>query len=483
MTTYTDLFVANGTAQQETTMRANDAARTSALNAAIGGSGSLTTTGTITAGILLGDGSGITGLTGATGGISNTGATTIASDSNDSGVGDIALQTTSTTRMTVKSTTGNIGIGTASPGNKLFVRASGSPVSTGALSGLFISSTDGTVGDGLGIGSSGAATYKWIQSYSGSLALNPEGGNVGIGTATPGANLHAYGTAGETRIFGISDAALDTSDPWQASFQIKTAPTGNNWVMSTVGYAVASKGVRFYNGGGAGYTAFEVVQTSGTRLIVDGVGNVGIGTATPSYQLELSTDSAGKPSTNTWTIVSDIRTKENIELADLDRCYEIVKSVPLKRFGYRTNCYTGDQIKDRNKIGWVADDVIKQFPKAVGTSQFKKVPDGHNEDVISDKLVLIDELNVKIEGEEDPSILDGYNNEKEILQSEILVLEKDEIEIIVDCKNLNNDQMYASMYGALQKSIEKIETLETTVATQATTITDMTDRIGALEDA
>jgi hypothetical protein len=41
-------------------------------------------------------------------------------------------------------------------------------------------------------------------------------------------------------------------------------------------------------------------------------GSIGIGT-TPSYQLQLSLDSAAKPTTNTWTIASDERIKTNIQ--------------------------------------------------------------------------------------------------------------------------------------------------------------------------
>jgi hypothetical protein len=81
-------------------------------------------------------------------------------------------------------------------------------------------------------------------------------------------------------------------------------------------------------------------------------GNVGIGKVDPAYQLELSTDSAGKPTTDVWTIVSDERIKENIELADLDRCYEIVKELPLKH--YRWKYYTDEQAPDRSMLGWIA---------------------------------------------------------------------------------------------------------------------------------
>ena len=47
------------------------------------------------------------------------------------------------------------------------------------------------------------------------------------------------------------------------------------------------------------------------RMRITDSGNLGIGLA-PTYQLQLASDSAAKPSTNTWTVASDIRTKRNI---------------------------------------------------------------------------------------------------------------------------------------------------------------------------
>jgi hypothetical protein len=41
-------------------------------------------------------------------------------------------------------------------------------------------------------------------------------------------------------------------------------------------------------------------------------GNVGIGTVTPTFQLEIGTNSAAKPTSNTWTVTSDRRLKTNI---------------------------------------------------------------------------------------------------------------------------------------------------------------------------
>ena len=132
-------------------------------------------------------------------------------------------------------------------------------------------------------------------------------------------------------------------------------------------------------------------------------GSLGVGVTTPTYQLQLSTDSAAKPGTNTWTISSDMRIKNDITFADLDTCYTIVKTLPLKRYGWRDDVYSSNVIKDRHKLGWIAQDVETVLPKAV------------------------ESINAH-----------GYE----------------------DCRTLNADQIYAAMYGAIQKLQAKVESLE-----------------------
>jgi len=83
-------------------------------------------------------------------------------------------------RMTLLDT-GNVGIGTSNPRNKLDV--SGGLSVTGATS----------VGTGLTLSDEGA--YKRIQSWASEpLSINPEGNNVGIGTTNPGAKLDVAGS-------------------------------------------------------------------------------------------------------------------------------------------------------------------------------------------------------------------------------------------------------------------------------------------------
>jgi hypothetical protein len=130
------------------------------------------------------------------------------------------------------------------------------------------------------------------------------------------------------------------------------------------------------------------------RMRITPGGFVGIGTTSPGYQLTLSTDSAGKPGSTTWTNTSDERIKENIVLADLDICYSNLKNIPLKYYKWRDDIYTDEEVNDRHKLGWIAQDVEGIFPKAVTQSS-----------------------------------MHGYD----------------------DLRSLQADQIYATLYGAVQK--------------------------------
>jgi hypothetical protein len=162
------------------------------------------------------------------------------------------------------------------------------------------------------------------------------------------------------------------------------------------------------------------------RFGPDAMGFAGLGLGVdPGYQLHLNRDSAAKPTSNTWTIVSDQRIKDNIILADTDRCYDIIKTLPLKRFTWKNSVYSDQQINDRSMLGWVAQDVQTVFPKAVTiTPQLSFAPIG--------------------------------------LSAEKVVVE--------DCMSLNSDQIYAAMYGAIQKLITVVETQTATISTLETRI-------------
>ena len=249
-------------------------------------------------------------------------------------------------------------------------------------------------------------------------------GNVGIGTSSPAVKLDV---AGGVRIaYDTFLEADDNSGGWVE--MLKTDSSLNTVLANNKGSAIV-----FNN------------NATSERMRIDSSGNVGIGVTSVSYQLQLSTDSAGKPSTNTWTVVSDERIKENIELADLDLCYDAVKNIPLKRFKWRDEVYSEEQVADRHKLGWIAQDVESVYPKAVNIHEFR-YNQIYNETIIPAT-------------EDEPE-----RTEKELVSEDV----------IEDCRNLNADQIYAAMYGAIQKLIQNVES-------QQSQIDALTARIEALE--
>ena len=220
-----------------------------------------------------------------------------------------------------------------------------------------------------------------------------------LGTSNNGFYKYLVNASSNDMIINIRDSNDTTT------LQSFTVPASSNKMLT------------WYNSNWYGLT--DVGQWSNTSSNVFILGsNVGIGLSNPAYQLQLSTDSAAKPSTSTWTISSDERIKDNIILADLDRCYEIIKSIPLKKYTWKYEIYSDDQVKDRSKLGWIAQDVEMFFPKAVEKiNQFG----------------------------------------------------------IEDCRTLNTDQIYAAMYGCIQKNQILIESLQTSYES-------LSERVSALEN-
>ena len=292
-----------------------------------------------------------------------------------------------------------------------------------------------------GIYSPGADQVAISTSGTGRLFVDSTG-LVGIGTSSPSSKLEIGGaTNGSTLIFSCTSSNPAT-ERLLASVDYKTASVGSSTMIaaySVAGFADNASTLRFYTDAGTG--------TQQERLRITGAGNVGIGTTSPAYQLQVSTDSAGKPSTNTWTIVSDERIKEDIELADLSLCYQAVKDIPLKRYKWKDEVYTEEQVHDRHKLGWISQDVKAVFPKAVRISEFR-----YNQ-VFSETVIPA----VGEELDEDGNVV--IPSEPERIEKE-LVSE----DIIEDCHDLNADQLYAAMYGAVQMLMVKVEALEARVA-------------------
>lgn len=150
-------------------------------------------------------------------------------------------------------------------------------------------------------------------------------------------------------------------------------------------------------------------------------GRTGLGTFAPGFQLALSTDSAGKPTTNTWTISSDERIKKNIEDANLEICYSNLKNIRLRRFEWDSEYYDNTITQDRHTIGFIAQEVKERFPKAVSIEPIK-------------------EFSVK---------------SVDVSGNETIKTKK-----LDDFHSLNSDQIYNSHIGATKLLMKKVEELE-----------------------
>jgi hypothetical protein len=215
-------------------------------------------------------------------------------------------------------------------------------------------------------------------------------GSVGIGTTTPQDRLHVLG---DMRVYN----GLNTANSGGAiRFGTSNNPTFSE-MASIQGVYFSSNATKF--AGGLAFStrsnnaAVDSPLTERMRISHTGQVLIGMTSTACNYIFMVSSDSAAKPGTNTWTIASDERIKENIVSANVGICYSNVKNIPLKYYKWRDDIYTEEQVRDRRKLGWIAQDVEIVFPKAV-----------------------------------DIAPMFGYP----------------------DCRSLNNDQIIASMYGAVQ---------------------------------
>jgi Chaperone of endosialidase len=163
-------------------------------------------------------------------------------------------------------------------------------------------------------------------------------GKVGIGVSSPPTKFSIIG--GDTLAAGLSINNVDvhtiiTNEAGTNAGKIQVKSLGSSTVVGSSNYIL--------------------------KLNPEG-GNVGIGSTSPTHQLELSTDSAAKPSTNTWTISSDKRIKENIQ--PYSKGLETITKINPVTYDY--NGKAGFQ-NIKNNIGVIAQDVLEILPESIST--------------------------------------------------------------------------------------------------------------------
>ena len=240
---------------------------------------------------------------------------------------------------------GNVGIGTSSPAQLLTINAA-----AGSNRLVQFSASDAAKAY-IGLGTDNFLRVETastddirIRINTADLVTFKSGGNVGIGTTSPGGKLHVWGesylggsVSGNTAILLRNLSGVNRIDSYDY-------PITQNYPLSILG----------------SYISLSTTDTERIRINNNGVG---IGTTSPGYQLTLSTDSAAKPTSNTWTISSDARVKEVIGpytrgVADI---------VALEPRYYRLNGAFGSVDDGRVHVSVIAQEAQATWPEMIGT--------------------------------------------------------------------------------------------------------------------
>jgi hypothetical protein len=112
--------------------------------------------------------------------------------------------------------------------------------------------------------------------------------------------------------------------------------------------------------GGTGVGVGAIIQNGGVNIL-------GLVNSLTGYQLNLTLNSAAKPSTNTWTIASDERVKTNVN--PYTKGLEAILAINPITYDY--NGKAGFDSKNINNIGIIAQDVLKIIPECINTYKAK----------------------------------------------------------------------------------------------------------------
>jgi len=135
---------------------------------------------------------------------------------------------------------------------------------------------DGSIVNASVSGSAAIAGTKISPDFGSQNILTT--GNSGVGTGTPESKFAVKGSSGDADLFSISDVAVPTSGGEYGVAMIKTNST--EFALNITGYNTASKGLKIYNNGAsAARTSFEIAQAAGSKFVVDGIGNLQMGSA------------------------------------------------------------------------------------------------------------------------------------------------------------------------------------------------------------
>ena len=236
---------------------------------------------------------------------------------------------------------GNIGIGTSSPGGMLHL--------SGALPRIYLTDTDtstlSTFSGENGWLTLSAATSRITFTIASSEKMRIVGDNVGIGTSSPSSILHLASTGS-----AILTIEADTDNVTETDNARIILKQDGGVVVGRIGYVDGGNALEIINEYGSDSLLFGTSNTE--RMRIDSSGNVGIGTSSPSYKLHVSGDIYA---TGNVTAYSDIKLKENVKT--VENAVDLVNKMRGVTF---TRKDTGE-----DGVGVIAQEMQKVLPQVV----------------------------------------------------------------------------------------------------------------------
>ncbi len=235
---------------------------------------------------------------------------------------------------------------------------------------------------------------------SGAGALYYSGGNVGIGTVSPDGKLDVMNTiSGLTtglRLYGVhspgvyAGGVIDSYDDDGTVRQLMLQLNGGNVGIGTTGPAAQLQVGNGYSGGdirlqgssashgtygtlacGGDNCYFDNSYTAGIELFIQYNGYVGIGTMGPTEKLHIGAGHGKVDVGYQWLTTSDQRLKKNI--TTLEGTLEKVAAIRGVRYDVKDD--SAPLLGQGKYIGVIAQEVEEQFPELVVTDSdgFKSV--------------------------------------------------------------------------------------------------------------
>mgnify|MGYP006151389397 FL=1 len=251
--------------------------------------------------------------------------------------------------------------------------------------------------DGLEIQSNDATGTKAILSVFNNNAERfrvNNNGFVGIGTTTPNLGLVVNGGALPAARFEMN-GNTNFGQVLEIGTTLTTGTDDPKFVFNYRG------GTKYWSlGGGVGGSSlgdFNIVEGANgsgiNRFVVKAGGNIGIGTTSPGYTLHVNGSVAG---TSAYFNLSDARLKTNIQ--PLANSLEKVKQLNGVTFDWNQTADVSKKLDDKSHIGFIAQEVEKILPQVVNTaSDEQKTKSVAYSDIIPVLVEAIKELSSKNE--------------------------------------------------------------------------------------